>query len=216
MTYLELVNAVLVRLREPTVSTVSLNAYSALIGKMVNDAKRQVEDAYDWNVLGQEITISTTSGTYIYSLTGAGQKFRVSSDPLNITSNVVMQQIGTGDMRQKQNFTPIVSNPPTEYCFEGVDSNGDAQIQLYGRPDGVYSIKFFVTVPQATLSSDNTSILVPDVLVEQNAYARALVERGEDGGLTSSEAYNLYRSMLSDYISLEATRFADSQEFISV
>lgn len=216
MTYLEIVNSILVRLREPTVSTVALSSYSSLIGKFVNDAKRQVEDAYDWNVLGQEITISTTSGTYIYSLTGAGQKFRVSSDPLNITSNVVMQQIGTGDMRQKQNFTPIVSNPPTEYCFEGVDSNGDAQIQLYGRPDGVYSIKFFVTVPQATLSSDNTSILVPDVLVEQNAYARALVERGEDGGLTSSEAYNLYRSMLSDYISLEATRFADSQEFISV
>ena len=216
MTYLEIVNSILVRLREPTVSTVALSSYSNLIGKFVNDAKRQVEDAYDWNVLGQEITISTTSGTYVYSLTGAGQKFRVSSDPLNITSNVVMQQIGTGDMRQKQNFTPIVSNPPTEYCFEGVDSNGDAQIQLYGRPDGVYSIKFFVTVPQATLSSDNTSILVPDVLVEQNAYARALVERGEDGGLTSSEAYNLYRSMLSDYISLEATRFADSQEFISV
>jgi hypothetical protein len=216
MTYLEIVNSILVRLREPTVSTVALSSYSNLIGKFVNDAKRQVEDAYDWNVLGQEISISTTSGTYIYSLTGAGQKFRVSSDPLNITSNVALTQIGTGDMRRKQNFTPIVSNPPTEYCFEGVDSNGDAQIQLYGRPDGVYNIKFFVTVPQATLSSDNTSILVPDVLVEQNAYARALVERGEDGGLTSSEAYNLYRSMLSDYISLEATRFADSQEFISV
>lgn len=215
MTYLELVNAVLIRLREPTVSTVVLNSYSSLIGKFVNDAKRQVEDAYDWNVLGQEINITTTSGTYVYSLTGAGQKFRVSSDPLNITSNVVMQQIGTGDMRQKQNFTPIVSNPPTQYCFEGVDSNGDAQIQLYGRPDGVYNIKFFVTVPQATLTSDGTSILVPDVLVEQNAYARALVERGEDGGLSSSEAYNLYRSMLSDYISLEATRFADAQEFIS-
>jgi hypothetical protein len=42
-----------------------------------------------------------------------------------------------------------------------------------------------------------------------------LVERGEDGGLTSSEAYNLYRSMLSDYISLEATRFPESQEFVS-
>ena len=216
MTYLEIVNSILVRLREPTVSTVALSSYSSLIGKFVNDAKRQVEDAYDWNVLGQEISISTTSGTYIYSLTGAGQKFRVSSDPLNITSNVALQQIGTGDMRRKQNFTPIVSNPPTEYCFEGVDSSGDAQIQLYGRPDGVYNIKFFVTVPQATLSSDNTSVLVPDVLVEQNAYARALVERGEDGGLTSSEAYNLYRSMLADYIALEATRFADSQEFISV
>jgi hypothetical protein len=216
MTYLEIVNSILVRLREPTVSTVGLDAYSTLIGKFVNDAKRQVEDAYDWNVLGQEKTVTTTSGTYVYSLTGAGQKFRVSSDPLNTTSNVVMQNISVAAMRQKQNFTPIASNPPTEYCFEGVDGNGDAQVQLYGRPDGVYTIKFFLTIPQAVLSSDGTSVLVPDVVVEQNAYARALVERGEDGGLSSSEAYNLYRSMLADYISLEATRFPETQEFVPV
>jgi hypothetical protein len=216
MTYLEIVNSILVRLREPTVSTVGLDAYSTLIGKFVNDAKRQVEDAYDWNVLGQEKTVTTTSGTYVYSLTGAGQKFRVSSEPLNTTSNVVMRQISVSDMRQKQNFTPIVTNIPAQYCFEGVDANGDVEVQLYGRPDGVYTIKFFLTIPQAALASDGTSILVPDVVVEQNAYARALVERGEDGGLTSSEAYNLYRSMLADYISLEATRYPETQEFVSV
>jgi len=216
MTYLQIVNSILVRLREPTVSTVGLDAYSTLIGKFVNDAKRQVEDAYDWNVLGQEKTVTTASGTYVYSLTGAGQKFRVSSDPLNITSNVVMRQISVSDMRQKQNFTPIVTNIPAQYCFEGVDANGDVEVQLYGRPDGVYTIKFFLTIPQAALASDGTSILVPDVVVEQNAYARALVERGEDGGLSSSEAYNLYRSMLADYIALEATRYPESQEFVPV
>jgi len=216
MTYLELVNAVLVRLREPTVSTVALSSYSSLIGKFVNDAKRQVEDAYDWNVLGQEKTVSTVADTYVYSLTGVGQKFRVSSDPLNTTSNVVMRNISVADMRQKQNFTPIVTNIPAQYCFEGVDGNGDAQVQLYGRPDGVYTIKFFVTIPQAALTADNTLVLVPDALVEQNAYARALVERGEDGGLNSSEAYNLYRSMLADYIALEATRFPETQEFVSI
>jgi hypothetical protein len=216
MTYLEIVNSILVRLREPTVSTVGLDAYSTLIGKFVNDAKRQVEDAYDWNVLGQEKTVTTTSGTYVYSLTGAGQKFRVSSEPLNTTSNVVMRQISVSDMRQKQNFTPIVTNIPAQYCFEGVDANGDVEVQLYGRPDGVYTIKFFLTIPQAALASDGTSILVPDVVVEQNAYARALVERGEDGGLTSSEAYNLYRSMLADYVALEATRYPESQEYVPV
>jgi hypothetical protein len=216
MTYLQIVNSILVRLREPTVSTVGLDAYSTLIGKFVNDAKRQVEDAYDWNVLGQEKTVTTTSGTYVYSLTGAGQKFRESSSPLNTTSNVVMRNISVSDMRQKQNFTPIVTNIPAQYCFEGVDANGDVEVQLYGRPDGVYTIKFFLTIPQATLASDNTSVLVPDVVVEQNAYARALVERGEDGGLSSSEAYNLYRSMLADYISLEATRYPESQEFVPV
>jgi hypothetical protein len=216
MTYLEIVNSVLVRLREPTVSTVALSTYSTLIGKIVNDAKRQVEDAYDWNVLGQEIDVTTASGTYIYALTGAGQKFRVSSDPLNITSNVIMQQISVAEMRVRQNLQPTVSAVPTQYCFEGVDGSGDAQIQLYGRPDGIYSIKFFVTIPQDVLTADGTSVLVPDVLVEQNAYARALVERGEDGGLSSSEAYNLYRSMLADYIALEATRFPETQEFVAV
>ena len=213
MTYLELVNDVLLRLREQTVTTVNLTNYSTLIGKFVNDAKRQIEDAYDWNALGQEITFNTSGSTYEYSLTGVGQKFRVTSDPLNTTSNVVMQVIPVGDMRRKQNLQPLVTAVPTEYCFEGVDNNGDAKVQLWGRPDGVYTIKFFVSVPQAVLTSDSTSVLVPDVLVAQNAYARALVERGEDGGLNSSEAYALYKSMLSDYIALEATRFPEMQEF---
>lgn len=213
MTYLELVNDVLLRLREQTVTTVSLTNYSSLIGKFVNDAKRQIEDAYDWNALGQEITITTSGSVYEYSLTGAGQKFRVSSDPLNTTSNVVMEVIPVGEMRRKQNLQPTITAVPTEYCFEGVDGNGDAKVQLWGRPNGVYTIKFFLTIPQATLSSDSTSVLVPDVLVAQNAYARALVERGEDGGLNSSEAYSLYKTMLSDYIALEATRFPEMQEF---
>jgi hypothetical protein len=50
----------------------------------------------------------------------------------------------------------------------------------------------------------------------QNAYARALVERGEDGGLNSSEAYNLYRGMLADQIALEGTRYPENQEFVAI
>jgi hypothetical protein len=52
-------------------------------------------------------------------------------------------------------------------------------------------------------------------LVAQNAYSRALVERGEDGSMNSSEAFLLYKSMLSDYIALEGTRFPDFNEFIA-
>jgi hypothetical protein len=59
-------------------------------------------------------------------------------------------------------------------------------------------------------------VLVPDTLVVQNAYARALVERGEDGGLNSSEAYQLYRGMLSDQIALEGTRYPENQEFVAI
>lgn len=215
MTYLELINDVLIRLRETTVSTSNQTTYSTLIGKFVNDAKRQVEDSYGWNVLGQTVTINTVAGTYVYSMTGAGQKFQV-MDAINITSNVGLQNISFVEMNRFQNFVPSISGIPEYYSFDGVDGSGDTKVVLYARPDNVYTIAFALTVPQATLTSDSTSVLVPDVLVAQNAYARALVERGEDGGLASSEAYQLYRTMLADYIALESTRYPENQEFIAI
>jgi len=215
MTYLELVNDILVRLREPVVTTFNETTYSTLIGKFVNDAKRQVEDAFSWNALGTTITVTTAANTSSYSLTGAGQKFQV-MDVINTTSLLGMTNISFVDMNRKLNFLPVATQTPVQYAFDGVDGSYDTQVKLYPIPDGVYTVKFMLTIPQATLASDSTVVKVPDVLVAQNAYSRALVERGEDGGLSSSEAYNLYRAMLSDYIALEGTRYPENQEFVSI
>jgi hypothetical protein len=215
MTYLELINDVLIRLREPVVTANNQTVYSTLIGKFVNDAKRQIEDSFSWNALGQTITVTTASSTASYSLTGAGQKFQV-MDVINTTSNVGLINITFVDMNRKLNFTPLVNSIPTEFAFDGVDASYDTKVNLYPIPDGVYTIKFALTVPQATLASDATVVAVPDVLVAQNAYARALIERGEDGGTSSSEAFLLYKAMLSDHIALESTRYPENQEFVPV
>lgn len=215
MTYLQLINNVLIRLRETQVSTNNETAYSSLIGLFVNDAKRQIEDAFSWNVLVQTVNITTVAATYQYSMTGAGQKFQV-QDVLNTTSNIGMQNISFVEMNRYQNLVPTTNGIPQYYAFDGVDSSGDTKVLLFPRPDGVYNIPFSLTIPQAALSSDNTSVLVSDFLVVQNAYARALVERGEDGGLNSSEAYNLYKGMLADQIALEGTRYPENQEFVAI
>ena len=215
MTYLELVNDVLVRLREETVSTVSETTYSSLIGKFVNDAKRAIEDAYEWNILGTTVVVSTVAGTSSYSLTGAGQKFRV-QDVINDTANNGMTNIPFANMNRFLNFGNPSNATPTYYAFDGVDASYDTKVTLFPVPDGVYTLKFSLIVPQATLSSDSTVVLMPSELIVQNAYARALVERGEDGGLSSSEAYLLYKSMLSDYIAMEATRYPEFGTFEAV
>ena len=215
MTYLELINDVLIRLREPVVTTNNQTTYSTLIGKFVNDAKRQVEDAFSWNALGQTVTVTTVASTASYSLTGAGQKFQV-MDVINTTSNVGLINITFVDMNRKLNFTPLVNSIPTAFAFDGVDGRYDTKVNLYPIPDGAYTIKFALTVPQATLALDATVVAVPDTLVAQNAYARALIERGEDGGTSSSEAYLLYKNMLSDQIALEGTRYPENQEFVPV
>lgn len=215
MTYLELVNDVLARLRESSVSTVSETAYSTLIGRFVNDAKRQIEDAYTWNCLSTSVTVTTVGGTHSYALTGVGQKFRV-MDALNTTSNVVMGDVPFTSMNRKLNFVTPVQGIPSEYCFNGVDASGDTKIDLYPIPDGVYTVLFDVVVPQAPLTSDGTYVKVLDYLVTQSAYARALIERGEDGGTNSNEAYALFRGMLSDAIATESTRYPEEQIFEAV
>jgi len=214
MTYLELVNDVLVRLRESTVTTIGETTYSSLIGKFVNDAKRQIEDSYNWNVLGQTITVTTTAATSSYSLTGAGQKFRI-NDAINTTSVITLDNISVADMNRKLNFGTPSQSIPSEFCFSGVDGNGDTKIDLFPVPNGVYTLKFDLTIPQANLSADGTSVKVLDYLVAQSAYARALIERGEDGGTNSSEAYALFRGMLSDAIALESTRYPEDN-FVAV
>ena len=71
MTYLNLVNNVLRRLREDTVSTVSNDTYSTMVGDFVNDAKEMVESAWDWSALrttsGSPLTITTSAGDFTYS-----------------------------------------------------------------------------------------------------------------------------------------------------
>ena len=85
-TYLDIVNDVMVRLREPTVTTVNQTSLSTLVGKFVNDAKRQICDAYDWDAFNQAVTVTTVANQVgNYSLTGAGRRFKT-MDVINTTN----------------------------------------------------------------------------------------------------------------------------------
>lgn len=203
-TYLELVNDVLVRLREPEVQTVSQTSYSKLIGKFINDGKRQVEDSFDWNVLRNTIAINTSSNVFKYTLTGSGIRFKI-IDVINDTSDYSLALASTSEMNELF-LTQDSKDSPRYYNFNGVDSNNDTQVDLFPTPNAVYNIKFNIIKPQAELSSNSDILLVPNEPVIFYAYAKALAERGEDGGLTGGEAYQLYLQSLADHISIESVR----------
>jgi hypothetical protein len=215
MNYIQLVNEVLVRLRESEVSSVNDNAYSKLIGKFVNDAKRNVEDAYNWNSLTDTLTAVTAVDIFNYVLVGSGQRFRV-IDVLNDTSDTEVYGASTRWMDQKFLLNATQKGSPQYYNFNGVDANGDTQVDLFPIPDGVYNIRFNVVLPQPLLSNNADILKVPYEPVVFLAYAKALAERGEDGGLASNEAYGLYRQSLADAIALESGRYGEESQWISV
>lgn len=215
MNYVQIVNSVLRRLREAEVSSVSDTAYSKMIGEFVNDSKRTVEDAYNWNALYDTLSATTTTDVFNYILVGSGQRFRV-VDVINDTSNWFLREAPTRWMDERFLIDTPVKGSPAYYNFNGVDSNGDTQVDVYPIPNGAYDIRFNIVLPQEALSADSDILKVPYEPVVFLAFARALAERGEDGGLASSEAFALYRQSLADAIALESGRYAEESQWYSI
>lgn len=208
MTYLELVNSVLIRLREREVSSVSENSYSKLIGQYINDAKRQTEDAWNWNALRKTLTATTQNGVFNYELNTAGARFRV-LDVVNDTSNWFMEYRSSGWFNNTFLNGTAETGEPRYYSFNGISADGDTQVDVYPIPGQEYTIRFNIVDPQDNLSGNSDTLLVPSEPVILGAVARAVAERGEDGGLSSQEATILASSSLSDHIALDANHFQD-------
>ena len=214
-TYLELVNDILVRMREPEVSTVQENVLSKLVGKLVNDAKRQVEDSYNWNSLTATLTAVTSPNTFNYGLSGLGTRFKV-IDAYNATSKTELKAATTRTMNDRFIVTTPQTGSPLDYNFNGVTAQGDTQVDVYPIPEGVETLLFNLYIPQEKLVGDSDTMLAPEEPVLLGAFARALVERGEDGGLQSSEAYALYKSSLADAIAIESSRYVEEETWEAV
>lgn len=215
MTYLQIINAVMRRLRETEVTDVNATDYSKLIGEYVNSVKKEVEAAWDWNALRTTLTLNTTTGIFNYTLLGSGSRFRV-SDVVNDTSNYMLQQKGAQWMNQRFLTVDTQLSTPSFYSFNGVDTNLDSKVDLYPVPDGVYVLRFNVTIPQDDLEANTDTLQIPSEPIIQGALARAISERGEDGGRLSNDQYLLYRSAMADEIAIEAGRFSDETIWYSV
>jgi len=214
MTYLELVNSVLRRLREDEVSTIAETSYSALVGDFVNDAKQIVENSHSWSALRTAIDFNTVAGTSIYPLTGAGQYAEL-REAMNVTSKAVFNMSNRTAMNRNYKISPA-SGTPTSLAFNGVDNNGDITVQVYPNPDGVYSLYFDAFVPQTSLTADATRLKVPFNPVLQLALAMALRERGETGGQSAAEQFAIADTVLSDAVAFDANKYQEDILYVPV
>lgn len=204
MTYLQLINAVLTRMREDTVSSVTETNYSSLVGALVNDAKRLVEDAWQWSHLRTTHDVITATDTVDYSLTGAGNNFTIDFVTIPVY-NVFLSQRDNRWLRQ-QKFNDTATGLPSSYVNTGVDANGDMTVSLWIKPDAAYTVTFEGWQRQADLSIEDDVITVPSQPVLLLAYALAARERGEVGGATAAELFGVAQQSLGDAIAHDAAK----------
>ena len=234
MTYREVINSVLRRLREDTIDSdwsgnlydsVSVSDYQKLIGELVNDSKKNVESYHDWNALRETFNIKTATDNMQYTLgdatRGAGVTFKV-LDVICQNTGQVLEQV-PNDWINEQVFplTNKVSGLPTYYAFNGIsqastDREPDFNIDLYPVPISEQIISVNIVGAQKELKTAAQVLRVPSQAVILGAWARAISERGEDGGSLSSAVAAEARDSLNIAVQLDAGNMIYEQDWVVV
>ena len=203
MTYLQIVNNVLRRMRENEVSAVSENTYSAMVGDYVNDAYTLVSDAWDWSGFRTTLTIETVEDIFNYILVGSQNRVKLLSF-LNDTSNWFMTYKPQVWMDNVFLNNDPLKGPPQYFTYNGVDENGDTQIDIYPIPDAVYTLRYNCVLRPESLVNDSDKVLIPSQPLIHMAIALLSRERGETGGPSAAELYSIADRYLGDAIALDA------------
>jgi hypothetical protein len=209
MTFRGLINEVLIRLREDTISSdwsgdindaTTVTDYQKVIGSLVNDTKRSVESYHDWLVLRQTVDVTTVASTKNYNLS-SGQEFKV-LDVVNNSTGYQLTQVN----RSYLNSIMYPNDPtgePTYYGFNGADASNNLKVDLSPIPTAAQTISFDIVKYQDELTEAATVINIPNKPVVLGAWARAIAERGEDGGTQSSIAAQEATNSLNQAIMID-------------
>lgn len=210
-TYLQVVNNVLLNLRETQVTDLSA-LYSQLIGEFVNQAKEKVEAAWRWKGLSTAIGFTTVTSQTSYALSATASPACTSTNglfPVDERGEILEDQeanqqvfdattAASGGLirlvresRERElalniylaNQAPVQPNG-FSYSYE----NGTPFFNLVGAPNGGRVMLIRMKVPQPQFSAGTETFLTPWRPIVSFATFLAMEERGEE----LSEKSSLY------------------------
>lgn len=209
MTFLQLVNKVLQRLRQDQAVGVT-GGYNALIAALVNDAKRDVEDAGPWYALRTTINGTLTPATATLDLSADTNE----RSYLLFTKNLPLAFVTTADKEQRlsvvelgeiqalQALDPDAQND-VPYAVAFARSEDGLVAHFFPTPDAAYTVRFVMVVPQDDLVNKNDELTVPAAPVWTQALAFAAEERGEEMGTTVARLQERADKALLDAMSMD-------------
>jgi hypothetical protein len=210
MTFREAINEVLIRLREDTISSdwsgdindsSTVSAYQKVIGALINDSKRSIESYNDWLVLRQTVDISTVASTKNYNLS-SGQDFKI-LDVVNNSTGTQLIQVSKAYLNNIK-YPTDPTGEPLYYGFNGADTSNNLKVDLSPIPTAAQTISFDIVKYQDVLTEAATVIKIPSKPLILGAYARAISERGEDGGTQSSLAAQEAANAISQAVMVDS------------
>jgi hypothetical protein len=211
LTYAELINKVLRKLREQTIDSSVPTGYPELAGQIVNEVKEEIEDMGPWYALRTTINSTLSVGTATLDLTASTDErsylLHVENQPMAFITTADAERrltvIEQGAMDALRIFSPSQSNSTP--CYVSFSrAAGGVTATFFPSPDAAYATRFVFVVPQAELTAATTDITIPSGPVWREAIVRAMEERGEEfagplDGLRIKARDSLNSAIMRDY-----------------
>ena len=209
MAYRQIINKVLTRLREDTITSdwsgaildsSDIDEYQKLISELVNESKHLVEDAWNWSCLRSIQTVTTSNGTVTYTMSNLNDRSRI-LQVIDDSNDAVLTQMSDELFYRYQYIGTPQNGSPMYYRL-----TNNNQISFWPTPDAAYNIRIHAVQPQDDLTNATDTLTVSEYVVILGAYALALSERGEDGGTGLSPALASFHGALHDAIVQDENR----------
>lgn len=198
-------------------TTLDADSGEIIIQEAINEAKRQVEDAWKWRSLRTTITFPSIASTASYDTSSLSV---VSSDP-SVTND--RSYLVYDALRRPQFFDVTTSlagfrlkvlthdeavawrrygtNDVSIPGEVAVYNNGSGLVCVFPQaPSGVRNYSFEAVVPQEDLDATTDTLTVPYRPVVLAATALALEERGEEFGNAAQRYWDRFESALASAI----------------
>lgn len=202
-------------------TTVLDSDYHKLIAHFVNQIKEEIEDAHNWSVLWQDLTVSVLGETHTADITGANQRSRLvriqqsnSFDSaalvfdITIPSNTrQLVEIDYSELVYRRRVNQETVNDAPVYFATRMGSDGVPEITVYPTPLNTRVLSVTMVVPQSRVEFDelDTVILIPSRPLEMGSIWYALHERGEELGVSSMYTEDRFRQALDSAIARDWT-----------
>lgn len=187
--------------------------YLLMLLQFINEAKEEIEESgHSWQALRQTVTVTLSSGTSSYDIESAGEADVDTNDRTRLlyenaayngtayegfycsaqsrpmvfdvtTSSEVRLTEWTVERMEREHLTDNDETGQPRYF--AIWSDGDSiKMKVHPTPDGTYTIKMRMYIPQAELTSTDltTTLSIPSRPVWTKALWKANVERGDELG----------------------------------
>lgn len=227
MTFLDLLNKVLRRLREDTVNTMDGTEYSRLVSEFIAEIHQECVEVHDWTSMRHTINLAVANGTRTYNLgkTIANGGNVPNTERVTTTDSLLvydqynqpmaflfdsdsdtqgnrMIPISQTNMeRLYQSNRALTNTEPNYFSYRLHPSNDGLELTLWPIPATTRTARLTFWTPEEEPTTegtdDNTALLVPWKPVYLGTLMLALNERGEEMGEPGNIAERRYYNSLA-------------------